>query len=91
MMERKIVDLEAERADLRQRLIGGVAGVQAGRNMTKWAKANDRYLGQSSYYLALTPEQLRDLADRVERQGHDALAAAVAYRERADEIEAKQR
>ena len=36
--------LSSEVADLRQSLIGGVEGVKAGRDLTKWAAANDKKL-----------------------------------------------
>lgn len=41
----------------------------------------------SSRYLEMTPAELRLLADLMQCLGHDALAAAEAYRKRADEIE----
>lgn len=40
----RIAELEDEVKDLRQSLIGGVEGVKAGRDLKKWAKANDKYL-----------------------------------------------
>lgn len=43
-MEKRIAELEAERADLRQRLMGGVALVQSGRYLTAWAEENAKYL-----------------------------------------------
>ena len=43
-LERRIAELEAERDDLRQRLIGGVAGVQSDLDLREWAEANDAYL-----------------------------------------------
>jgi hypothetical protein len=42
--QRRIAGLEAQIDDLRQSLIGGVEGVKAGRDMKKWAEANDRLL-----------------------------------------------
>lgn len=38
----------AERIDeLRQSLIGGIGGVKAGRDLTKWAAANERLLARA--------------------------------------------
>lgn len=34
---------------LRQRLIGGVEGVKAGRDLTKWAEVNDEWLRRTGY------------------------------------------
>ena len=48
VLRARIVELEGEVADLRQRLIGGVEGVRAGRDLTKWADANDRRLRKST-------------------------------------------
>ena len=41
----------------------------------------------SARYLSLTLAQLQALADSVERQGHEALAAATTYRKRVAELE----
>jgi hypothetical protein len=40
----RIAALKDEVEDLRQRLIGGVEGVKAGRDLAQWAATNDKYL-----------------------------------------------
>jgi hypothetical protein len=42
----KIAGLEEQVRELRQSLIGGIEGVKAGRDLTKWAEANERLLAR---------------------------------------------
>ena len=42
----RIATLEDQVKELRQSLIGGIEGVKAGHDLTKWAEANERLLAR---------------------------------------------